>query len=363
MSHPAAAVVGDPIQGAKMSAANIANGVPKPLSAYRVGLLTHTIPMWVNLFGRKPEFEWGTAKGLHHVVLDLNDAIDNLATEIHRSVRHKIQPYLNDLAERCATARMMVWKFHREEKKWDGKLVENVLREPFPGPCTCIYRLGNQLKTLEPFFDLGIAVGKYWAQLDEIDVDSTLPDLGKIVNAAKTLAAVMPSLPKVLTTIIEIETKTSDMSPRQMLAQTIKDEGDDIVTEVLGPGLDAYVALKLVRGLDQDIQDNFLEIATPNISGESAALSQKGIKPRWDGERFELRVGDRIVRRVRPIATNVILILATFEEEGWPPTIYDPMAGIDAQRRHETIRSLNDGLSQIRFHGDGKNEGIKWEWL
>src|SRR5436309_2692415 len=40
--------------------------------------------------------------------------------------------------------------------------------------------------------------------------------------------------------------------------------------------------------------------------------------PHWDAERRELRWGRTLVKRLLPTALNQELILAAFEEEGWP---------------------------------------------
>jgi hypothetical protein len=89
--------------------------------------------------------------------------------------------------------------------------------------------------------------------------------------------------------------------------------------------------------------------------------------PRWDSLRRELKVDGQIVKRFRLPAANQESVLAAFEEEGWPPRIYDPLPPRDAQcpkrRLHETIKALNRSrLARIiRFCGDGTGEGILWE--
>src|SRR6185312_7853921 len=60
------------------------------------------------------------------------------------------------------------------------------------------------------------------------------------------------------------------------------------------------------------------------------------VTPVWDAERREVRYRDEIVKRYRVPAPNQELILAAFEEEGWPQLIDDPLPPqdeLDPKRR------------------------------
>jgi hypothetical protein len=90
--------------------------------------------------------------------------------------------------------------------------------------------------------------------------------------------------------------------------------------------------------------------------------------PSWDPDRQQLRVGGRIVKEFKVPAANQEAILAAFQEEGWVPRIDDPLPpnpNQDSKRRlHDTINSLNrhQKHSLLRFLGDGKGEGVRWEF-
>jgi hypothetical protein len=72
------------------------------------------------------------------------------------------------------------------------------------------------------------------------------------------------------------------------------------------------------------------------------------------------------VKRFRVPAANQGLILAAFEEEGWPRFIDDPLPrhGDEepARRLQATIKSLNRHQASplIRFRGNG-GEKVLWE--
>lgn len=89
--------------------------------------------------------------------------------------------------------------------------------------------------------------------------------------------------------------------------------------------------------------------------------------PRWDSDRQELRVDGQVIKQFKVPAPNQEMILAAFEEEGWPPRIDDPLPpqpDQDPKRRlHDTINSLNRNhrVELLRFIGDGSGTGIRWE--
>src|SRR5207237_3362867 len=68
--------------------------------------------------------------------------------------------------------------------------------------------------------------------------------------------------------------------------------------------------------------------------------------PTWDATLHELRLGRRVVKTLnhRPAPAQE-LILTVFEEEGWPPTIDDPLPathGVESKRRlAQTVSNLN----------------------
>jgi hypothetical protein len=106
--------------------------------------------------------------------------------------------------------------------------------------------------------------------------------------------------------------------------------------------------------------------ATPSIGSAPLAAPAITQTPRWDKSEspYRLLVGDVIVRTVRPNAFNIIRILDSFQELGWPREILDPLTGPREKqwsRMHEAIRSLNSGLSVIQFSGNGTSRGIRWD--
>ena len=98
-----------------------------------------------------------------------------------------------------------------------------------------------------------------------------------------------------------------------------------------------------------------------------AAVEAVALVPHWDPAIRVLRVGKHVVKQYRVPSPNQEMLLAAFQEEGWPPHIDDPLPPVadesSRDRLRDTIRSLNSSQKNrlIRFHGDGTGEGVVWE--
>jgi hypothetical protein len=88
--------------------------------------------------------------------------------------------------------------------------------------------------------------------------------------------------------------------------------------------------------------------------------------PHWDASLRELRLDGALVKTFTRPAPKQEIILAAFEEEGWPPRIDDPLPPEDdrdpVRCLHDTIVRLNRGLCRpLHFRGDGSGRGVRWE--
>jgi hypothetical protein len=89
-------------------------------------------------------------------------------------------------------------------------------------------------------------------------------------------------------------------------------------------------------------------------------------KPHWDRQRRELRYRGMIVKRFNKPAPNQELILAAFEESGWPQRIDDPLPPqgeiVPSVRLHDTLGRLNRSLQNpvLHFGSDGAGQGVIW---
>lgn len=105
----------------------------------------------------------------------------------------------------------------------------------------------------------------------------------------------------------------------------------------------------------------------PPVAGPKPTAEPRSI-PLWDAQSRELRWEAHLIKQFKVPAPNQELILAVFEEEGWPVCIDDPLSPNPAQdckeRLHDTIKSLNRNQIQamIHFRGNGKGSGVRWGW-
>ncbi|MGO9112528.1 MAG: hypothetical protein ACLP9L_25135 [Thermoguttaceae bacterium] len=105
-------------------------------------------------------------------------------------------------------------------------------------------------------------------------------------------------------------------------------------------------------------------------SGRSAnsaeTASSCSVLPRWDRKLRLLSFDGYAVKQFRLPASNQEAVLSTFEAEGWPPSIDDPLPFVPGlqpkERLHVTIRHLNANHQTrlIRFRGNGTGEAVLW---
>jgi hypothetical protein len=103
------------------------------------------------------------------------------------------------------------------------------------------------------------------------------------------------------------------------------------------------------------------------LTNGEAATRSAAVIPHWDPATRVLRFGGHVVKRYRVPSSTQEVILAAFQEEGWPPRIDDPLPPVGAanpkHRLRDAIRHLNSNQKSrlIRFRGDGTGQGILWE--
>lgn len=87
--------------------------------------------------------------------------------------------------------------------------------------------------------------------------------------------------------------------------------------------------------------------------------------PVWSEDLRELRFRGKLVKRYKQPATDQVLILQAFHEQGWPPSIDDPLPpkpGRDPKERlHDVINHLNRKQRVLHFFGLGTGTKIGWE--
>ncbi|QDV19493.1 hypothetical protein Pan153_41590 [Gimesia panareensis] len=86
----------------------------------------------------------------------------------------------------------------------------------------------------------------------------------------------------------------------------------------------------------------------------------------WDYDTGILKLDGKQIRKVKkPLnSENICRILDVFQEEDWPEKIFNPFPGVpDPDKLKDTLKSLNAGLSAIRFRTARKGKIIFREFI
>ena len=116
------------------------------------------------------------------------------------------------------------------------------------------------------------------------------------------------------------------------------------------------------KPLSQTVEN---EVETSQLGASSRP--HQPLKPVWDRERRELRLGKIVVKRFKWPAENQELVLDAFEDLGWPPRISNPLAAHPSicpkRRLHDTLKCLNRKQVNelVKFRGDGTGLGVLLE--
>ncbi len=80
--------------------------------------------------------------------------------------------------------------------------------------------------------------------------------------------------------------------------------------------------------------------------------------PVWNRDVGRLEFRGKLAKEVRSIAKNVISVFNKFETLDWQDCIENPVKSDDQQKIHEIVRSINAGLTGLRF--SVRNGRICW---
>lgn len=107
------------------------------------------------------------------------------------------------------------------------------------------------------------------------------------------------------------------------------------------------------------------EFTAATIVGDRTSSASASQLPCWNAETQTLTFAGKVVKRFRQRAENQTLVLASFQELGWPTRIDDPLTGgyCDPRTRlRDTVKKLNRCQTHplVRFERDGSGEGVIW---
>jgi len=354
-----------------MAAQQNAGPPSRPLAAYRLGLLSRTFSIHHGLFQQFPESDYGTAEGVSFAIEQMTDSLVTLANDIPVNVYSELRELLGIQSQQWDAVCVMVWEHHESARPWDTSLVATAQQPIRPDLKQLADLALESVTACRGWYDLGGSLGDYMVQVHDHD-EGPVPSATALVTTVRALPVANVA---VLSRVVELSEKQPDLCPRSLLTQAVLSADEAARWEVFRADADAYVVSRVLLKLDAIVQNELRGITTvPAGAGTDQATNH--VVPQWNKETGELRWKGQVVRRVVQRAVNIIAILNTFEEQGWPVKIKDPLAQeIDSKvtakpqqaanlwRLHDTIKSLNHGLEVLRFHADGASEGVYWQVL
>jgi hypothetical protein len=342
--------------------------LPKPLAAYRLGLLSRTFDLWSSLFNQFHDEE--TAVSVCLAIEQLDEAVLKLANEVSVNVHGELQSLLREQGRYWAGIHQMI---AGQAGDPESARVVDTQHEKQPRLVVLVDLALEAAGALVPWCKLGAAVGALQVQLHNREGDETLPPLELLLDSLRSLPETSSAAVPAIATLLDLAARQPSPSPRELFTQALLLPEEAKRLQVYREDADSYVLLQLLLKLDSTLQRGLLGV--PELPpSDPKALPSSGEKPKWNKERGELRWQRQLARKVVLRATNIVAVLDAFEAQGWPFKIKDPLAPppdphvamkhqrmSNSMRLHETIKTLNDGLRLIRFHADGTGEGISWE--
>lgn len=122
-------------------------------------------------------------------------------------------------------------------------------------------------------------------------------------------------------------------------------------------------------------KDTLVDTTDVTVRTSEGKLLQR-ITPYWCEDLHTLLYGEIVVKSFRnKAAANQVKVLRAFEEEGWPPTVYDPLyddhsIGLYANPKKRRTRLRVDTLAALNrnqkcpilcFRACSNGERIRWE--
>jgi hypothetical protein len=343
--------------------------IPRPLAAYRLGLLSRSIWLRNKSLWETPN-DQRTWFGVPQVISQLHEARLALRAgaahdppEIDHWVYAELPFVLSDFNRLTANLIQAA-----PTGQYNGARFGS---GPVPG-----IELWQQLRSLadeafdegsppRPYYELGVALGEYQLKLWDLDQAAVMsndlglfPDIIPVVERARQLPEDDVRRIPLLWSMVQSAPELNS-GEQATFCRLLIDENSDAFS-LPSSAVGFRTINELARTLDTRIQDGLQRIALEPTQTRSG---QQREKPSWRVDLLELYAGDRLVRRVAKQAHSLIEILNRFEKEGWPTTIANPLkTSSDPERLKFAVKSLNKGLKQIRFRSTGNGRGITWDW-
>jgi len=316
------------------------DGIPKPLAGYRLGYNSHSLVMLLELIWSSPEWD-GAEHSVPLAIDKLRQCLLELAEEINPGVLQELHLTLDEILSLHEEV-VKAWKMAEADDEpslgWAALHGEQQLKNL----CLLADRALSRTSDLAGWYRLGAALGQAQVRIGQVDETALESELQEVTRVAGTLPSterrLVPGLERLTARIPELR----KLGPSHFLAKVLRPDED---VQPLAEKTTAYDLRLGLIALDRHIQ--------------TALRTLQHCRPRWDGDTRTLWYGDRVCKRYTRPAPSQEKILTSFQEEGWPNRIDDPL---DPGKLADTIKDLQETLrnSPITLGRDGTGKGITW---
>lgn len=343
----------------------------RPLSAYMLGFLPLTTPMWEQCMPNHANGWVGVYYNIRRLVEQLRIAM--------RVLQHEVDP--NNAKE----FRVLFNRLLRQNKilSDQSKECEFIDAPHFKKSLQIQVDLGNELSLsgthvlkrdcrFACWFGLGRALGTCWVQPNRTEEFEDVPSLLQLIEAAKLLPEPYRHAFPEFERLAHFKVRRKNVQSEQMWNDLFDGPFNRYRRLLSADEAWAGNAKKRKRSLStsQDYVYCFryrlfdvlwafhLRISSFLHNLPSAGPAQ--VKPEWNCDSGVLTFDGQVCREYISHATNVSKALNEFQDRDWPRYIYCPRA-IRRDLIQEVRKSLNKGLSHIRFHVEGQGKTISWK--
>jgi len=187
---------------------------------------------------------------------------------------------------------------------------------------------------LAGWYRLGAALGQAQVRIGQVDDTALESELQAVARVAGTLPPterrLVPGLERLTARLPELR----KLGPSHFLAQVLRPDED---VQPLAEKTTIHDLRLGLIALDRHIQTTLRTL--------------KDSKPRWDGDTRTLWFGDSVCKRYTRPAPSQEKILTSFQEEGWPNRIDDPL---DPGKLADTIKDPLVVQAGVTTTTDGK---------
>lgn len=124
-----------------------------------------------------------------------------------------------------------------------------------------------------------------------------------------------------------------------------------------------YVAIVELAYLGDLLSSSNRHWLLRELGAAESDRTAKSPLPDWDPRSGELRLGRKVIRKLRIMKSpsQLQLVVELFERNGWSTSVQNDL-GLDPGELGQVVYELNRNLGSIRFHSQAGGREIRWSY-